>query len=730
MHFQIHGVQKWSKLSSYLAERPGVSNSNRANDAGSATPFAFMGDLSILSLETEYRSLKSDPVAAFYRPCLLNSNLYKRAAGYFRSSIYTVIGSPLVEFVRRGGVVQLICSPQLSPDDIDRIADGYARREQLIAERTVEDIERLLSDEATARHTRLLATLISVGALDLKLATRADRKGLYHEKIGIFGDGLGHRVSFVGSANETWSAWHKDGNFESIEVFCSWRDSIERERTAKHEQHFDALWSGNDPDVVVDAFPDVAIEVLRAAAYNTLDEAQAAPPLPQIRRREPLPHQEQAIAAWKANGSRGIFEHATGSGKTFTSLIALKEHCAQNLPALVVVPSRLLLEQWADEIQSEVPDCAMLMAGGGHTHWRVPGRLRAMTEDDPSLGPRVILSTMQTACSAEFIKNLVEGPHLLLVADEVHQIGSPQNAGIMRVNAGKRLGLSATPQRYGDPEGTERILSYFGGIVPPPITLIDAIRTGRLVPYEYFPHTINLTAEEADDWRNISEDISREIVRCKTDEHGVRKLSERAKLLLIQRARIAKKARAKIRLAQQVLVNQYEEGQHWLVYCEDSDQLSEVLAELRQNGLNPIEYHSNMVGERDATMEWFRSFGGILVSIRCLDEGVDIPAVSHALILASSQNPRQFIQRRGRVLRQAPGKHIAVIHDALVVPTNIEVEPEQTALLRSELVRAVEFAEHAVNRMAEAELRAIAAEMGIDPETLVQEGNEDDEADN
>ena len=134
-----------------------------------------------------------------------------------------------------------------------------------------------------------------------------------------------------------------------------------------------------------------------------------------------------------------------------------------------------------------------------------------------------------------------------------------------------------------------------------------------------------------------------------------------------------------------------------------------------------------MQGDRAATMSWFRSFGGILVSIRCLDEGVDIPDVSHALILSSSQNPRQFIQRRGRVLRRAPEKHIACIHDAIVVPVNIEEEPEQISLLKSELLRAIEFADHAINKDASAQLREIAINMGIDPDNLNDIGVEEEE---
>ena len=268
---------------------------------------------------------------------------------------------------------------------------------------------------------------------------------------------------------------------------------------------------------------------------------------------------------------------------------------------------------------------------------------------------------------------------------------------------------------------------YFGGVIPPPITLADAIKAGRLVPYEYFPNTLNLTAEEADEWRDYTDRIRREVVRQKPDKAGVRPLSDKAKILLIQRSRIAKKAATKVRLACDVLKARFEKGQSWLVYCEDADQLAQVLAMLRQEGMDPVEYHSKMEGDRAATMSWFRSFGGILVSIRCLDEGVDIPDVSHALILASSQNPRQFIQRRGRVLRRAADKQVAILFDAIVVPVSVDDEPEQVGLLTSELVRAMEFADHAINKGAGAELRDIAMSMGIDPDGLLDSGVEEHE---
>ena len=687
----------------------------------------FLGDLSVLDLKTEYRSLKEDPVKNFYRPCLLNATNYKRAVGFFRSTVFDVIGTSIVEFTRRGGRTELICSPELTKQDIDSIALGYARTTEVVEKGLIQQIEALLTSEETSFNTRVLSTLISVGALEIKVAVRADRKGLYHEKIGVFSDGVGNAVSFKGSANETWSGWHVQGNFESIEVFCSWRGGLEAERVKKHTAHFDALWAEHDPDIEVFPFPTEAVAHLSKAAFKDLDSVDPKDMPAPVKRRTPLPHQNAAVNAWLSQGGRGIFEHATGSGKTYTALMAIRQHIERGHPALVVVPSWLLLDQWAQEIRDELPEAALLLAGGGKKAWRTPQRLKGMTGPDTACGGRIVLATMQTASMDGFRHEVVGGDHLLLVADEVHQVGSPQHSLIMMLDAGSRLGLSATPIRYGDPEGTKRIFDYFEGVVPPSITLTDAIEAGRLVSYEYFPHPVNLTEEETDEWRSYTERIGREIARQKPDEAGVRPLSAKSKMLLIQRSRVAKKAARKVRLACSVLKEHFEKGQSWLVYCEDAAQLAQVIAALRQEGMNPVEYHSQMDGDRAATMSWFRSFGGILVSIRCLDEGVDIPDVSHALILASSQNPRQFIQRRGRVLRRARGKQVAIVHDAIVVPVSAHDEPEQISLLKSELVRAIEFARHAITKSASAELRDIAINMGIDPDGLLDSGIEENE---
>lgn len=688
----------------------------------------FSGNLSKLDIDTEYRSTSNDQVDAFYKNCLRNANLYQRSVGYFRSSVFLIIGKTLLEFARRGGRVQLICSPSLTGEDINSIASGYARREEVIANSIIEEFDRLLREPSTEFAAKALATLISCGALEIKLAELTKGNGIYHEKLGLFFDSVGNAVTFRGSTNETWSGWHSQGNFEAFEAFCSWNGRSDRVRIEKHQKHFCSLWAGTDATVKVSAFPRSAEAYLRKFSAASIEDFMESAPSPSESRRNPLPHQTAALKAWREQGSCGIFEHATGTGKTFTAIVAIREHVEDGKPALVLVPSRLLLRQWAKEISEEIPTATLVLAGDGENRWKLPGRLKSMTLDDPDLGPRITLAMMPTAATEQFLANFSVCSNLLIVADEVHQLGSPVNSRSMRIDAGLRLGLSATPKRYGDPDGTAKLFDYFGGIVPPAITLADAVKAGRLVPYQYFPHTVNLNAEEADQWLSYTNRIKVEVAKSSTDTSGKKQLSDRAKMLLIQRSRIAKKAVAKIDLAVRTISQEYEDGQSWLVYCEDSEQLADVVTRLRMAGIDSIEYHSNMSGDRESTMEWFHKFGGILVSIKCLDEGVDIPKVSHALILASSQNPRQFIQRRGRVLRIHDDKNMAVIHDAIVVPVNAESELEQLGLLRGELIRAIEFAQGALNKSAGAELRSISIDMGIDlSDLMARDGVEDDE---
>lgn len=683
-----------------------------------------------IDIDVQYRTGDKDPVENFYRPCLSQSVKYDRAVGYFRSSVYIIVGVDTVEFAKRGGKIRLICSPSLSKEDIDVISASYEARNKRLGQVIKSEIDNLLSVDESEYRTKVLATLITSGALDIKIAYRPDAYGLYHEKTGVFTDRLGDRVSFVGSSNETWNAWHYLGNHEAIEVFCSWKSQQDLERTDRHEQYFSKLWEGNVHGVSTVEFPIAAQKKLLEVSLGGVDDIDLekiskAKQESRYGKRKPLPHQIEGIDSWKKAGKHGILEHATGSGKTFTAITAMKEHLDEGNPVLVLVPSQLLLDQWAIEIEDEIPDVVLLLAGAGNDRWKQNNRLRSMTSGVQTDAKRVVVATMQTAATDAFIDAIADGKHLMIVADEVHQSGSPFNSNAYRIRAGAKLGLSATPTRYGDPEGTQKMLDYFGGLIPPKVTLNDAIKSGRLVEYEYFPHPTYLTAEESDEWKKLTLQIIREM-SSSGDKEGIGRLTDKAKMLLIRRSRIAKKAINKVELARKVLADCYEDGSRWLIYCEDQGQVGQVMEILRAEGMDPVEYHTSMEGDREATLDWFKSFGGILVSIKCLDEGVDIPTIDHALILASSQNPRQFIQRRGRVLRKAPDKYLARIHDSIVVPVSLEDEPQQLALLKSEFVRAIEFAEGAINMGAAAELRRIAGQLGFDPDDAIEEGIEEE----
>ena len=661
-------------------------------------------------------------VAEFFEPALDRSIRYDRAVGYFRSSFYSLTGSATARFAIRGGKARLLCAPELTEEDERAIQEGLDAREALTSSLRTE-IARILRYPTSTKPLELLANLIAYGTLEVRFALWNDRSGLFHDKVGIFRDASDRAISFSGSVNETWRAWHPLGNHESFEVFKSW--DVDNERVLAHQAYFDTLWEGREPRVKIYSAPEAFTEgVLKHAAADPEEGLRTVARTKTRSPRRLFDHQNAALRDWENRGHCGILDHATGSGKTLTALNAIRDWIATGRPALVIVPSHLLLEQWRDEAAKELAelDPTILLVGGGHNAWRRRSLLRLNTRADG--GPRLTIATVQTACTTDFLGRLEPGSHLLMVADEVHRLGSGDFRAVMSIESGGRLGLSATPRRAGDPEGTKVIEDYFGAVLDPRFTLRDGMDAGRLCRYEYFVHLVNLDGDEMEEWGELSDQIAEAYAREKADKSG--QPSERLKFLLIQRSRIAKQAREKIVVAAKVVSDYYGNGQHWLLYCDDQNQVRALLDLLRRQGVDALEYHSAMEGDRQATLDRYRRLGGVLVAIRCLDEGVDIPSITHAVILASSRNPREFIQRRGRVLRLSDGKFSAVIHDLLVVPPDDDDEGRLDGLLRSEMVRAREFARDAMNRSTETFLDGLCIKWGIDPDELRNFGMEED----
>lgn len=706
--------------------------------------------LAEFNFKPDYNKLEDDIAKTFYLPAMNNSSVYDRISGYFGSTIYIIAWSALQAFVDNGGKMRIICSPCVSDIDKEAMSEGYsAKNNEIIRRSLMKELDDLFLQEELEKPARVLACLIALGIVEVKIAvplsgSEPDLQRLFHDKVGIFSDTAGNIVGFRGSMNETFKGLSEDGNLESIDVFPNWTDERDTVRVQNAIKYFNKLWNSNMENTVVYDFPEavrnslieksngydwrqltkeIEVNISRAKRWRADKKNDA---------KSPRKHQLIALENWKKSGRRGIFEHATGSGKTYTAICAIRDALDRNKSVLVLVPSKELLRQWRKEISENIQDIEIqyLLCGDGNNAWKKDNLLRLWTAPSDSMN-KVIIAIMDTACSNQFVNSVLSGEHLLIVADEVHRIGSRARRNILNINAYERLGLSATPIRYGDVEGTNAIFNYFGGIVEPVFSLEDAIRTNVLTRYYYHPMQISLTKQEQDEWNELTKIINKIIVSNGGSNKNISAIIEensRLQMKMIERSRIIKQASGKIPLALAVINSNYKSGEHWIVYCDNQSQLKSVLNLLLDNDYDAYEYHSDMLGDREQTLKYFDRNGGILVSIRCLDEGVDIPATTHALILASSKNPREFIQRRGRILRKYEGKYFAQLYDAIVVPPkNYNKNDKSASIIETELMRAIQFGSWAENPSCVSDLKIIAMRYGIDYESVKDGGYEYDE---
>lgn len=698
----------------------------------------------------DYNKSEDDIARDFYLPAMKNASLYDRVSGYFSSTIYVIAWSALQDFVNNGGKMRIICSPCISDSDKEAMSEGYtAKNDEIIQESLLKELDDLFLKEELEKPARVLAILISMGIIDIKIAvplsgSEPDLQRLFHDKVGIFYDYDGNAVGFRGSMNETFNGLSEDGNSESIDVFPSWTDERDSVRVKNASRYFDKLWNKDMENTVVYDFPEALRKKLidKSNGYDwkqltkeittTISRSKRWRADKKNAGKSPRKHQLLALENWEKNGHRGIFEHATGSGKTYTAICAIRDALDRHKSVLVLVPSKELLRQWHTEIVDNIRDIDIeyLLCGDGHNNWKNEDLLRLWTSPSEKIN-KIVIAIMDTACSNQFIKSVFSGEHLLLVADEVHRIGSKARRNILNIDAYERLGLSATPIRYGDAEGTEAIFNYFGGIVEPVFSLEDAIRTNVLTKYYYHPLQVTLTEQEQEDWNNLTMVINRIIASSGGSNKSISAIIEensRLKQKMIERARIIKQASGKIPLAVSIIKEKYKHGDRWIIYCDNQIQLRNLLNLLLDNDYDAYEYHSDMQGDRERTLDYFDKNGGILVSIRCLDEGVDIPATTHALILASSKNPREFIQRRGRILRKYEGKYFAQLFDAIVVPTkNYDENDKSGSIIEVELMRAIQFGSWAENPSCVSDLKIIALQYGINYEAIKDGGYEYDE---
>lgn len=713
-----------------------------------------------LNLLKHYKTYKHNIVKEFYTPVLQESVLYQRSVGFFSSTALIELTKGIAGIVKNGGKIQFIVSPYLSEEDVAAIQKGYEKKkiiEQALL-REYKEPENYFQEE----RLNLLSHLIKNGNLEIKVAFTPPNKstGMYHEKVGIVTDAEGNKIVFTGSLNETINAFYN--NYESIVVFTSWEES--RQYAEEMQNDFDTLWNNEDTDLEIIEFPEVVKEKIKLNQkpkinYDIDEEEMVEESLVQkgVPRMSPgfdlRDYQKDAIEKWEENNYCGIFDMATGTGKTYTGLGAVTKlyEAKKRLAIIIVCPYQHLVEQWVEDIE-----LFNLLPTIGYSSSKQKNWKKRLEDDILDFSIGVIdcfcFVTTNATYSSKFVCEQMKylGKDTLLLVDEAHNFGSPNLRNKLYPNIEYRLALSATLDRHGDEEGTDCLKTYFGEKCIQ-YDLKRAIKEGKLTPYYYYPVVVYLDEDEMEQYRDISYRVSKE---CHKDKHGNLKITDKGKRLLLQRARIVAGAKSKLVELKKLMQN-YKNDTHILVYCgatrvqtfeydesehdEEGERQIVAVSKILGNelGMKVTHFTSNeSAEEREVIKRRFASADPYqaIVAIKCLDEGVNIPSIKTAFILASTTNPKEYIQRRGRVLRLASNKPYAVIYDfvTLVRPLE-EVNPYSTdyncerALAKRELARIKEFGEIALNSRDSDELindLECAYELSIEELEDIDDGSE------
>lgn len=310
-----------------------------------------------LNIKRSYRSSVDDFAADFFVPVLRVANHYDRAVGYFSSGSLYSLSRGLFDFAKNGGKIRLIASPYLTEDDFIAIERGYKTRDEVIVEASIRNLseEQIFKDDD---RLNFLAHLIEKGILDIRIAFMESGRGLYHEKMGLISDEWGNEVLFNGSLNDTNQALTQ--NYESIDVFRNWHSSDDKERVAERKLEFENLWLGLERGVCTKKFEAVERAVMEKyfrektefANFDVKETKIEGLPELNVMLRD---YQKEAIQEFIKQGGCGIFDMATGTGKTFTALgaiVELNRMLKNRLGVVIVVPYKHLVEQWAREVKT------------------------------------------------------------------------------------------------------------------------------------------------------------------------------------------------------------------------------------------------------------------------------------------------------------------------------------------------------------------------------------------
>lgn len=730
-----------------------------------------------------YRSGTAYEPVEFYLTALAKSQRFDLLLGYFSSSAINVLALGFAKFLHAGGTMRVAVNNVLSADDKKAIEEGQGGKlpDDLL---DLSDIRALKSslDSAGRHFLECFAWLIAQKRIQFVIVRPKGRSGIAHYKSGVFSDGA-NQIGFKASCNFT--AYGMLENLEELEAFASWDDRRSSGFLETQNDYFEAILNGTNEQVEYVPVTDVEVAIRNEFGNKDLNELLVQEKellgslervtntgrlnrlvntledeLDKLARKPrfpypsgPRPYQQDAYRNWIANERKGIFAMATGTGKTITSLNCLleetKAHPKGLYHALILVPTITLVEQWDAEARGF--NFKDIIRVSSKEAWE---KELATTLSDAKRIPTsfIIISTYASFVKERFLKYIKQLPEdTLFIADEAHNIGSKSVLNkLEHIPATKRIGLSATPKRIYDPEGSAVMEAYFHDSEPYVYSfpMERAIEEGILCKYYYYPHIVHLDGDELDEYV----EISKKLAKLAAMSRGSSDKSEAIERLLLKRKQIIHKAKNKLSTARTILEERLrKEGNllYTFIYVPEGIRMEEVVDDdtgaVSNEEVNIIDQYTRMVSsldaklmvnkftsgmaDRDSVLEQFKKGQiHVIASMKCLDEGVDIPRAEHAIFCSSTGNPRQFIQRRGRILRKHPDKYNAVIHDLVVIPDltishegsdTFEVEKK---MVRTELERVMYFASLSMNPYHTEEVFSdICGHYGLNIYTIYQE---------
>lgn len=681
-----------------------------------------------LDIRKEYRSKKTNIVKEFYEPILKYAKTYDRAVGFFTSSSLSELAFGLIPFIKNGGKIRIVASPKLTEEDISAINSGYKKRDEVIHEVLIRELKESIDNSETERLS-LLANLIADNILNVKIAYVSDYKGvgIYHEKLGIFHDFYDNVVAFSGSMNESKTAISI--NYETIDVFTSWEDE---ERESYKVKAFERIWNNDEEGLVVSSYNDInelfiqkykkdinSYDDINIVLKEDSEEVEERRHVYRNIFRLPesiklFDYQEDAISNWEKQRYKGIFDMATGTGKTFTALGSIERLAKKldyNLGVFIVCPFIHLVTQWYEDVSLCKIEPIVAHSQSDCKNWKK--KLVHKNIYLRKFGDMFICITTNATFKSDIIQNIIDknDTNILLIADEAHNFGAEHMRNYLNENINYRIGLSATIERFMDCIGTKKLFDYFGERCIS-YSLEKAIKEGKsLVNYEYHPIPVYLSEEELNKYK----ELTRKLRKYMYKENGKIKYRKEGEILLFKRSNLLASTEEKIdKLVE--LLKKYVNDKHILIYCgatknydyENNEYIKQI--NLVTNTIEmelDMSVHKFTAREKNEDRKMILSCFSdglyqVLTAIRCLDEGVNVPNIEIAFILASSRNPKQFIQRRGRLLRKAYGKEKAVIFDFITLPRHLGnvVDGDylsDRSILDGEAYRMLEFAKTSLN---------------------------------